>query len=52
MVLVFFQVLMPDGTMGYTRDGAFKRDGSGALVTSSGYKLEPAINIPAAATIY
>ena len=45
----FFQVLMPDGTMGYTRDGAFKRDGTGALVTSSGYRLEPTITIPAEA---
>lgn len=46
----FFQVLMPDGTMGYTRNGAFKRDDSGNLVTSSGYRVEPSISIPSNAT--
>jgi flagellar basal-body rod protein FlgG len=33
----FFQVLMPDGTLGYTRDGSFKLSAQGELVTSSGY---------------
>lgn len=45
-----FQVTMPDGTIAYTRDGAFKIDGEGNLVTSDGFKLEPAITIPADAT--
>lgn len=45
----FFQVTMPDGTLAYTRDGAFKRDSTGALVTSEGYAIEPAITIPAEA---
>ena len=43
----FFQVLLPDGTYAYTRDGAFQRDAQGQMVTSSGYPLQPAITIPA-----
>jgi flagellar basal-body rod protein FlgG len=43
----FFQVQLPDGTTGYTRDGSFHLDGQGQLVTSSGYALQPAITIPA-----
>lgn len=43
----FFQVLMPDGTTGYTRDGSFQVDPQGQMVTSSGYPLQPAITIPA-----
>ena len=42
----FFQILMPDGTTGYTRDGAFQKDANGQIVTSSGYPLQPAITIP------
>lgn len=42
----FIQILLPDGTFGYTRDGSFKLDDQGQLVTASGYALEPAINIP------
>lgn len=42
----FLQVLMPDGTLAYTRDGSFKSDSSGQLVTSSGYLIDPAITIP------
>src|ERR1700693_6159565 len=45
----FFQVLMPDGTTAYTRDGAFQIDSQGQMVTSSGYTLQPAIQIPAGA---
>ena len=43
----FFQVLLPDGTTGYTRDGSFQTDAQGQLVTSSGYIVQPAITIPA-----
>src|ERR1700738_4212443 len=32
----FFQVTMPDGTAGYTRDGSFGVDAGGNLVTSGG----------------
>ena len=42
----FFQVLMPDGTTAYTRDGAFQSDINGQFVTSSGYVIQPAITIP------
>jgi len=42
----FFQVLLPDGTTAYTRDGSFQTDSQGQLVTSSGYPVQPAINIP------
>lgn len=46
----FFQVLMPDGSFAYTRDGTFKRDSAGVLVTSEGYRLQPEITIPDTAT--
>ncbi|MBK6909232.1 MAG: flagellar basal-body rod protein FlgG [Rhodocyclaceae bacterium] len=42
----FFQIQMPDGTLAYTRDGAFQKDSTGQVVTSSGYPLSPAITIP------
>lgn len=41
----FFQVLMPDGTIAYTRDGTFEII-DGQMVTSNGYPLEPAIFVP------
>lgn len=43
----FFQVLMPDGTTGYTRDGSFQKDNQGQIVTADGYPLQPNITIPA-----
>lgn len=43
----FFQVLLPDGTTGYTRDGSFQKDNQGQIVTADGYPLQPAITIPA-----
>ena len=42
----FFQITMPDGTTGYTRDGGFKEDANGSLVTANGYFLQPQITIP------
>lgn len=42
----FFQVLLPDGTLSYTRDGAFQINADGELVTASGYPVQPGINIP------
>ena len=42
----FFQVLMPDGTTNYTRDGSFQVDANGQMVTASGYAVQPAITIP------
>jgi flagellar basal-body rod protein FlgG len=44
----FFQVLLPDGTLGYTRDGSFKVDDQGRLVTSGGYEVQPSLTIPQA----
>ncbi|SNS61051.1 flagellar basal-body rod protein FlgG [Noviherbaspirillum humi] len=43
----FFQVLLPDGTTAYTRDGSFHVDNQGQMVTSSGFVVQPAITIPA-----
>jgi len=43
----FFQVLRPDGTLGYTRDGTFQLDAQGELVNSEGYQIQPGITIPA-----
>lgn len=42
----FFEILLPDGTLGYTRDGSFQLDSEGQIVNSSGYVLQPGITIP------
>jgi flagellar basal-body rod protein FlgG len=42
----FFQVTQPDGTTAYTRDGSFKRDANGSMVTADGMFLQPQITIP------
>jgi len=42
----FFSVQQADGTLAYTRDGAFKLASTGALVTASGEALIPQITIP------
>jgi flagellar basal-body rod protein FlgG len=42
----FFQVALPDGTNAYTRDGSFKINAQGEMVTSGGYRVQPAISIP------
>lgn len=42
----FFQVLLPDGTTAYTRDGSFQKDNQGQLVTANGYAVQPSITIP------
>ena len=42
----FFQVLLPDGRVGYTRNGAFSTNAEGVLTTSSGYVVQPEITIP------
>jgi flagellar basal-body rod protein FlgG len=46
----FFKINMGTGEFRYTRDGSFRQDGNGDLVTVDGYKLEPAINVPPDAT--
>ena len=46
----FFQVLLPDGQIVYTRNGAFSRNDEGVLTTNSGFIVQPEIAIPAEAT--
>lgn len=43
----FFEITMPDGTTGYTRDGSFKLDSQGRIVTSDGLPVAPGITVPA-----
>ncbi len=43
----FLQILKPDGNVAYTRDGSFKVDDQGQLVTANGYALQPSVTIPA-----
>ena len=43
----FFEVQMPDGTTGYTRDGSFQLNAQGQVVTNNGYLLNPGITVPA-----
>lgn len=42
----FFQILMPDGNIGYTRDGTFHMNNEGVVVNVNGYPLEPQITVP------
>ena len=42
----YFQVQMPDGRTGYTRDGNFTLSSEGNIVNSDGYQLQPQIQIP------
>lgn len=46
----FFQLTLPDGTIGYTRDGAFQLDNQGRMVNSNGLPLAGGITVPANAT--
>jgi len=43
----FFELQMPDGTKAYTRDGAFKTDSSGRVVTSDGLPVQGFQPVPA-----
>ena len=43
----FLQITLPDGTTGYTRDGAFSVDANGQMVNANGYAVSPAITVPA-----
>lgn len=43
----FFEILLPDGSTAYTRDGTFQLDSQGRVVTSNGYQLQPSITVPA-----
>ncbi len=42
----YFQILQPDGTIAYTRDGTFQLNNQGQVVTSNGYLLQPPVTIP------
>jgi flagellar basal-body rod protein FlgG len=42
----FFQILQPDGTLAYTRDGSFKLSNIGEVVTSTGARLQPPLTVP------
>lgn len=42
----YFQILQPDGSLAYTRDGSFQVNEIGELVTAGGYQVQPAISIP------
>ena len=42
----FFQVELPDGTIAYTRDGSFKLDQNGTVVTADGFPISPGLTIP------
>ncbi len=42
----FFKVVLPDGTIAYTRNGQFRLDRDGRIVNSDGYPLDPEITIP------
>jgi flagellar basal-body rod protein FlgG len=42
----FFQILMPNGQTGYTRDGSFHLDSQGTMVTAEGNALQPTVTIP------
>ncbi len=46
----FFQITLPDGSLAYTRAGNLQMDGSGRVVTSDGYLLNPPVTIPPDAT--
>ncbi len=45
----FFQILRPDGSTAYTRDGSFQVNSQGQVVNSSGYQLQPSITVPTGA---
>jgi len=42
----FFQITLPNGEIGYSRDGSFKLNRDGTMVTTDGFPLEPEITIP------
>src|SRR4029077_7060564 len=42
----YFQITLPDGTTGYTRDGTFGLAADGTIVTADGYTVQPGLQIP------
>ena len=43
----FFEIVLPDGSLAYTRDGSFEMNSQGQIVTSTGYELQPSVTAPA-----
>jgi flagellar basal-body rod protein FlgG len=41
----FFEIVLPDGSQAFTRDGSFERDSQGQMVTHSGFLVQPPITI-------
>lgn len=48
----FFPVTLPDGQVGYTRDGTFQLGANGTITTADGYTLASNLTIPATAQDY
>ena len=46
----YFQITLPDGTTGYTRDGTLGLSPDGTVVTADGYTVQPGLQVPTAAT--
>jgi flagellar basal-body rod protein FlgG len=42
----YFQITLPDGSTGYTRDGSFGVSDQGELVNSDGFPVQPGITVP------
>jgi flagellar basal-body rod protein FlgG len=42
----FFQIAAPDGSLHYTRDGSFRTNSTGQLVTSDGWLVQPSLTVP------
>jgi flagellar basal-body rod protein FlgG len=45
----FFQIMLPDGAIAYSRDGQFKLDSDGSIITANGFQLYPQVSVPAGA---
>jgi flagellar basal-body rod protein FlgG len=42
----YFVIQLPNGQIGYTRDGSFQLSPTGQIVTASGYVVQPAFAVP------
>ncbi len=42
----YFQITLPGGGTGYTRDGSFQLSDQGELVTADGFPVQPGITVP------
>lgn len=42
----FFEVLLPDGSSAYTRNGQFHLNSNGEVVTGRGYVVQPGLTVP------